>query len=143
VTATPRRRGPWLAALGTIACLAALLTQAPPAAAASLTGVTWSTSKSTTGATGTRYTYTFTTATSSSLSSVTMSVPSGTGGSPTVGSVSPAALARGTISLAGSVAERFRHGFGASGRSFPSASSAGVHAVSGRRVTAANHSPTQ
>src|ERR1035437_6473774 len=51
------------------------------------------------GATGVAYTYAFTTATSSSLTSVTMTVPSGTGGAPAVGTVSgiPGSV---TVSLA-------------------------------------------
>jgi hypothetical protein len=54
-----------------------------------LTSPTWSVSNSNTGATGVTYTYTFTTGTTSSLTSVTMTVPSGTTGTTlTVGTVS-------------------------------------------------------
>jgi hypothetical protein len=84
-----------LVAAGGIAGLAS------PAAAATLTGTAWTTSESTTGAPSASYTYTFTAATSSSLSSVTMTVPSGTAGTPAVGTVSPAGLAGGTVILAG------------------------------------------
>jgi hypothetical protein len=49
---------------------------------------TWTTSTSQGGATGATYTYGFTTATSSSMSSVTMTVPPGTAGTPAVGTVS-------------------------------------------------------
>jgi hypothetical protein len=83
-----------------LAAAGGIVGAASPAAAATLTGPTWTVSKSTTGATTVSYTYTFTVATTSSLSSVTMSVPSGTAGTPTVGSVS--GLASGTISLVGS-----------------------------------------
>ena len=69
-----------------------------------LVSPTWAVSSTTAGATGVSYTYTFTTATTSSLSSVTMTVPAGTAGSPTVGIVTPAALATsGTVILAGGV----------------------------------------
>lgn len=57
-------------------------------------------SKSGISATAVSYSYTFAVATSSSLTSVTMTVPSGTTGTPTVGAVSPASLAGGTVSLA-------------------------------------------
>lgn len=90
-----------LAALAVATWLAGSVVLATAAEAASLTSATWSVSASTTGATGVSYTYSFTTATASSLSSVSMTVPSGTGGSPTVGAVSPAALAGGTASLGG------------------------------------------
>ena len=53
------------------------------------------------GATGVDYTYTFTTASTSELDSVTMTVPAGTGGSPAAGTVTPPALAGGTVSLSG------------------------------------------
>jgi len=67
-----------------------------------LVSPTWSSSSTTAGATGVSYAYTFTTASTSSLSSVTMTVPAGTAGSPTVGTVAPAAMATaGTISLSG------------------------------------------
>jgi hypothetical protein len=83
-----------------LAAAGGIMGAASPAAAATLTGATWTVSKSTTGATAVSYTYTFTAATTSSLSSVTMTVPSGTGGTPTVGSVSPSALSGGTVALA-------------------------------------------
>jgi hypothetical protein len=90
-----------LAVVAAAGCAAGLIGPAAPAAAATLSGATWSVSKSTTSATATSYTYTFTAATSSSLSSVTMTVPSGTGGSPAVGTVSPGSLAGGSIMLSG------------------------------------------
>jgi hypothetical protein len=74
---------------------------ARPAIAATLTAPAWTVSSSTTGATGVSYTYSFTAATSSSLSSVTMTVPSGTSGSPTVGTVSPPSVVGGSVALAG------------------------------------------
>ena len=53
------------------------------------------------GDTGVDYTYSFTTASASELDSVTMTVPAGTGGSPAVGTVTPPAMAGGTVSLTG------------------------------------------
>jgi hypothetical protein len=82
-------------------CAASLIGLAPRADAATLTGSTWSTSKTTVSAAGTGYTYAFTAATSSSLSSVTMTVPTGTAGTPAVGTVSPGSLAGGSVALAG------------------------------------------
>jgi hypothetical protein len=66
----------------------------------SLTQLGWVVSDSTPAATGVHYTYTFTTGSSSALDSVTMTVPGGTGGSPAVGTVTPPAMAGGTVSLA-------------------------------------------
>src|SRR5487761_1159228 len=65
-----------------------------------LTNPTWTTSKSLAGATGATYTYGFTTATGAALTSVTMSVPSGTAGTPTPGTVA-GVPSGGTVSLAG------------------------------------------
>ncbi len=70
---------PRLIVLSAAACLAGLLISAQPASAASLTSVSWTTTKSMTSATAATYTYKFTAATTSSLSSVTMTVPSRTG----------------------------------------------------------------
>ncbi len=55
----------------------------------------WTVSDTAPGATGVDYTFSFTTASTSELDSVTMTVPAGTGGSPAVGSVTPAGLAAG------------------------------------------------
>ncbi|MEV0403631.1 hypothetical protein [Actinoallomurus sp. NPDC050550] len=82
-------------------CVVCLVWPVPRASAATLSDATWTTSKTTTSATGASYTYTFTATTTSSLSSVTMSVPSGTGGSVSVGTVSPAGVAGGSVSLVG------------------------------------------
>jgi hypothetical protein len=65
--------------------------------AATLTNATWSTSSTTDSATGTSYTYSFITATSASLDEITMTVPSGTAGTPSVGTVSPATIAGGSV----------------------------------------------
>lgn len=81
-----------------VTCLAG---GASPASAATLTSAVWSSSSSVTSATGASYTYSFTVATSASLSSVTMTVPTGTAGTPAVGTVSPGSLAGGTVALAG------------------------------------------
>jgi hypothetical protein len=97
----PGRRVLALAVLAVLWCAAALLPGAPPAAAAGALGTpVWTVSSATTGATGTSYQYTFTAATTSSLSSVTMTVPAGTGGTPAVGAVRPLGLVGGTIALA-------------------------------------------
>jgi hypothetical protein len=62
----------------------------------------WAVSTAAPGAAGVDYTYTFTTSSSAELDSVTMTVPAGTGGSPAVGTVTPAALAAGgSVSLSG------------------------------------------
>lgn len=71
------------------------------ASAATLTNATWSVSKTTDGATSTAYTYTFNAATSASLVSITMTVPTGTAGTPSVGTVSPTSIAGGSVALAG------------------------------------------
>jgi hypothetical protein len=99
--ASPGRRLISLTALATAGCAAGLVGLASQAGAATLTGATWSASKSTLGATSITYTYTFTAATSASLSSVKMTVPSGTAGTPIVGSVSPGSVAGGSVALAG------------------------------------------
>ena len=61
----------------------------------------WTVSDTAPGATGVNYTFSFTTASTSELDSVTMTVPAGTGGSPVVGTVTPPAMAGGTVSLTG------------------------------------------
>ena len=68
---------------------------APIVPDATLTGPTWTASTTRTGATGVSYTYTFTTLTVSRLNRVTMTLPTGTGGSPAVGTVTPASFASG------------------------------------------------
>ncbi|MEV0403633.1 hypothetical protein [Actinoallomurus sp. NPDC050550] len=69
--------------------------------AGALNGLGWSASSTTVGATGVSYTFTFTTATTSlTISSITMSVPPGTTGTPTLGSVTPSGLG-GSVSLSG------------------------------------------
>jgi hypothetical protein len=84
------------------ACAVSLIGFAPRADAAALVGPTWSSSNTTTGAADTSYTYAFAVATSAPLTSVTMTVPAGTAGTPTVGAVSPVSLEGGSIALAGS-----------------------------------------
>lgn len=70
--------------------------------AATLSSMSWTASSQVTGATGVSYTYKFTTgALSLAVTSVTMTVPPGTSGTPAVGSVSPASLAGGTATLSG------------------------------------------
>ncbi len=84
-----------------IVCAAGLVVAGPRASAATLTGATWSTSTSADGATGASYTYTFDAATSAALDEITMTVPTGTGGTPSVGTVSPASIAGGSAALSG------------------------------------------
>jgi alpha-tubulin suppressor-like RCC1 family protein len=77
-------------------------TPAVTIATGALASPAWSPSSTTTGTAGVSYTYTFTTASTSTLSSVTMTVPAGTAGTPVVGTVTPAAVAAGgSVSLAG------------------------------------------
>ncbi len=71
------------------------------ASAATLANATWSTSNTTDSATGTSYTYGFITATSASLDAITMTVPAGTAGTLSVGTVSPASIAGGSVTLSG------------------------------------------
>ena len=61
----------------------------------------WAVSDTAPGGTGVDYTYSFATASASELDSVTMTVPAGTGGSPAVGTVTPLAMAGGTVSVTG------------------------------------------
>jgi hypothetical protein len=82
-------------------CAAGLVVAGPRASAATLTSALWSTSKTADGATGASYTYGFTAATSAALDEITMTVPTGTAGTPSVGTVSPASIAGGSVALAG------------------------------------------
>jgi hypothetical protein len=91
-----------LPALAAVGCAAVVIGAAPPAAAATLLNPTWTTSASTTAATGVSYTYTFTAATTASISSVTMTVPGTVAGSPGIGTVSPAITPGGSATHAGS-----------------------------------------
>jgi len=67
--------------------------------AGTLTKMSWTVSNSQTAKTGVTYAYAFTTSTSAALTKVTMTVPSGTGGTAAVGTVY--GLGAGTASLAG------------------------------------------
>lgn len=62
---------------------------------------TWLASSNAIGAGGTAYTYSFGFPDSAVLTTVTMTVPSGTGGTPAVGTVTPVSVAGGTVTLAG------------------------------------------
>ncbi|MBW4079199.1 MAG: hypothetical protein HIU84_11960, partial [Acidobacteria bacterium] len=62
---------------------------------------TWSTSSNAVGATGVSYTYSFGFPDTAQLTTITMTVPSGTGGTPGVGTVSPSSILGGTASLSG------------------------------------------
>ena len=72
---------------------------AAPAGAATLTNPSWAVSNSQTGATSVTYTYQFTTATAGTVASVTMTVPSGTAGTPAV--AANYGIGAGTIALSG------------------------------------------
>ena len=61
----------------------------------------WSASSTTTGAAGVSYTFSITIATTSTLTSLTMTVPAGTGGTPVVGTVLPAPPGGASVSLVG------------------------------------------
>ena len=80
---------------------AGLFVAGPGASAATLTSALWSTSKTADGATSTSYTYSFNAATSAALDKITMTVPTGTAGTPSVGTVSPATIAGGSVTLVG------------------------------------------
>jgi hypothetical protein len=82
-------------------CAAGLVVVGPRASAATLTDASWSTSTSADGATGASYTYAFAAATSAALDEITMTVPTGTAGTPSVGTVSPASIAGGSVALSG------------------------------------------
>lgn len=71
----------------------------PSFAAGTLTSVSWAVSNSEVAATSVSYTYQFTTATSGTVSSVTMSVPTGTAGTPAIGTVY--GIGAGVVALAG------------------------------------------
>jgi hypothetical protein len=68
-----------------------------------LSSPSWTASSTTVGATGTSYTYTFTVVPTvlQVVSSVTMTVPPGTGGTPALGAVSPGGILGGTLTLSG------------------------------------------
>jgi hypothetical protein len=76
------------------------LTAAVAITGGSLVNPIWTVSNSVAGTTGVTYTYTFTTASGGELTSVTMTVPPGTGGSPAVGTVSGVPTAGNSVSLA-------------------------------------------
>jgi hypothetical protein len=74
-----------LALFVALAVLATLSTQRPsPANAAALTGVGWAVSNSQISATSITYSWQFTPATTATLSSITMTVPAGTAGTPAI-----------------------------------------------------------
>src|SRR3984885_1670000 len=74
-----------------------------PAFAGTLVSPGWAASATAPGTLGVDYTYRFTTASTSELVAVTMTVPDGTSGSPSVGTVTPAGLVDGgSVSLSGS-----------------------------------------
>jgi hypothetical protein len=77
-------------------------TTPPVSLSGTLASPDWGVSDTAPGGTDVDYAFSFTTGSSSALDSVTMTVPAGTGGSPVVGTVTPAAVAAGgTVSLSG------------------------------------------
>jgi hypothetical protein len=93
-----RRRLAGVAALLVMAA-GMIVVDSGAAFASSLTKVSWAVSNSQTGKTSVTYSYAFQTATTATLDAVTMTVPSGTGGTVGVGTVY--GLGAGTASLAG------------------------------------------
>lgn len=84
--------------LGFVA-VTATLAGAAPALAGTLARVSWTASNAQTGASSTTYSLAFTTATVGTVGSVTMTVPTGTAGTPAVSTVY--GLAAGSVRLAG------------------------------------------
>jgi hypothetical protein len=76
-----------------------LVVAATPAFAGTLTQVSWSVSNTMTGGTGITYAYSFRTATAGSIGSITMTVPTGTAGTPAV--ARNFGIGAGTVALAG------------------------------------------
>ena len=72
--------------LGSVAC-AALILWSPAALAGSLDDVSWTVSNAQTGATNVTYAFAFTTASTATITKVTMTLPGGTGGTPSIGAV--------------------------------------------------------
>jgi hypothetical protein len=68
---------------------------------ASLTSLSWSVSSSAVGATGVSSTVGFSISATTTLTSITMSLPPATGGTPLLGTVTPTALAGGSLTLSG------------------------------------------
>lgn len=66
-----------------------------------LRSLSWTPSSTSTGATSVTYGFSFGLTATATLSSVTMTVPAGTAGTPTVGTVTPASIAGGTVTLVG------------------------------------------
>jgi hypothetical protein len=66
-----------------------------------MNGISWSATSNLVSATGVSYLYAFSLSATSTIDAITMTVPSGTAGTPTVGTVIPAGLAGGTVSLSG------------------------------------------
>ncbi|MGH9013412.1 MAG: hypothetical protein ACRDZ1_05690 [Acidimicrobiia bacterium] len=85
-------------ALALVVVVGAGLLWAVPASAAALTNVQWSVSNNQQGATGVKYTFDFTTATTGTVATVDMSVPAGTGGTPSV--TANYGIGAGTVALA-------------------------------------------
>ena len=99
-----RDRRQLLAALVAVLGCVVLLTGVPSrASAAALSGAAWSASSTLASATGVAYTFLMTPRTGATLSKVTMTVPSGTSGTPAVGTVLPSLPAGSAVSLSGTL----------------------------------------
>ena len=95
---TATSRGLRTAGFGGLLGVALVLLVAAPAFAGTLASPSWLNSNSQTGKTAVTYAYSFKTATAGSISKVTMTVPAGTAGTVTAGSVY--GLGAGTVALA-------------------------------------------
>lgn len=67
----------------------------------SMAGISWSASSSVVNTAGVTYAYAFSLSETTTIDTVTMTVPAGTAGTPSVGTVTPTAIAGGTVSLSG------------------------------------------
>lgn len=81
------------------AAIVGLAANAGSAFAATMTNASWAISNNQVGTTGVQYTYNFTTATAGTVGSITMTVPSGTTGTPTV--AQNEGVGAGSIALSG------------------------------------------
>jgi hypothetical protein len=88
-----------LAVLVAVAGCVALLAGVPSrASAAALASVTWTPSSTVNGASGVSYTFTLMPATTTTMTSITLAMPAGVGGTPALSAVTPASIAGGTLS---------------------------------------------
>ncbi|MHB1210204.1 MAG: beta strand repeat-containing protein [Acidimicrobiales bacterium] len=77
------------------------VTSAVTFTSSALRSLSWTATSTSTGATGVTYGFSFGLTGTATLSSITMTIPEGTGGAPVVGTVTPSSIAGGTVSLVG------------------------------------------